>query len=117
MKRLVTVVVLSALVVVLAGGPAHAFALRDDADLDFLDLSEEQRAEIEGLSEEYRATLEDLREEFFATREEHRDQLESILTEEQLEALREEFPCYDEDRGFRRWRLRRRAFRWWLRNR
>ncbi|MFO7941417.1 MAG: hypothetical protein R6U92_02030 [Bacillota bacterium] len=119
MKKVITIVALSALVVALAGGAVYALGFRGNGGLDHLDLPEDQRGKIDGLYEEYRARLDqlreewrdtdfegdseeadDLREEFYAVREEYREQVQALLTEEQLEALRGSCPGYDEDLGF-----------------
>lgn len=119
MKKLITIVALSALVVALAGGAVYALGFHGNGGLEYLDLPEEQRDEIDGLYEDYRATLDDLREQwrdanfeghreeadllredFYAVREEYREEVQSRLSEEQLEALGENCPGYEEGFGF-----------------
>ena len=119
MKKIITIAAISALLVMLAGGAAYALGFGGGPRLGFenLDLTAAQSADIDAINEAFRTEVEGLREkqreaaregnrdrmnevreEFFAAREEHRAQLETLLTDEQLETLREDCGGFREER-------------------
>ena len=121
MKKIITIAAISALLVVLAGGAAYALGFGGGPRFGFdnLDLTAEQSAEMDAINEAFRIEAEalreaqreaaregegermnEIREEFFAAREAHRAQLETLLTDEQLETLRVDCGAFP---GERRW--------------
>ncbi len=121
MKKIITIAAISALLVMLAGGAAYALGFGGGPRLGFenLDLTDEQSAQIDAINEAFRTEVEalreegreaaregdrvqmnELREEFFAARAAHRAQLEALLTDEQLDALRSDCGDFRGERRF-----------------